>query len=145
MSSKRKGDSYLQRSARKTISWFLKRNLAGKKGLERSIQSHERQGPTSKITLSSKAMFWNGRADKVLPGYGQVKRLHHYQDLIIWNVKGIYLRKRRSKQDSKTTTNWQLSTTEPKTNKQKNPKNELSKQLEQEQIHTNRDHMEGYQ
>ena len=26
-----------------------------KKGLERSIPSHERQGPTSKITLSSKA------------------------------------------------------------------------------------------
>ena len=37
------------------ISWFLKRNLAGKKGLERSTQSPERQGPTSKMTLSSKA------------------------------------------------------------------------------------------
>ena len=32
-------------------------NLAGKKGLERSIPSHERQGPTAKITLSSKAIF----------------------------------------------------------------------------------------
>ena len=41
------------------------------------------------------------------------------------------------------TTNSQLSTTEPK--KKKNPKNELSKQLEQGQIHRNRDHMEGYQ
>ena len=40
-------------------------------------------------------------------------------------------------------TNSQLSTTEPK-NKNKN-KNEPSKQLEQEQIHRNRDHMEGYQ
>ena len=38
------------------------------------------------------------------------------------------------------TTNSQLSTTEPK-----KTKNELSKQLEQEQIHRNRDHMEGYQ
>ena len=55
--SKRKGDSYLQRSAHKTISWFLKRNLAGKKGLEWSIWSHKRQGPTSKITLSSKAII----------------------------------------------------------------------------------------
>ena len=36
-SSKRKGKSYLKRSAHKTISSFLKRNLAGKKGLERSI------------------------------------------------------------------------------------------------------------
>ena len=34
-SSKRKGDSYLQRSVHHTISRFLKRNLAGKKGLER--------------------------------------------------------------------------------------------------------------
>ena len=45
----------------------LKGNFAGKKGLERSIPSHKRQGPTSKITLSSKAIFQNGRADKVLP------------------------------------------------------------------------------
>ena len=38
------------------ISADFKRNLAGRKGLERSIQSHERQGPTSKMTLSSKAI-----------------------------------------------------------------------------------------
>ena len=36
---------------------FLKRNLAGNKGLERSIPSHERQGPTSNIALSSKAII----------------------------------------------------------------------------------------
>ena len=49
--------------------------------------------------------------------------------------------------NSKMTTNSQLSPTEPKkTNKQKKPnKNELSKQLDQEQIHRNGDHMEGYQ
>ena len=41
------------------------------------------------------------------------------------------------------TTNSQLST-EPKKSKNKN-KNNLSKQLEQEQIHRNRDHMEGYE
>ena len=38
------------------------------------------------------------------------------------------------------TTISQLSTTEPKENK-----NKLSKQLEQEQNHRNGDHMEGYQ
>ena len=43
--------------------------------------------------------------------------------------------------NSKMTTNSQLSTTKPK-NKNKN---ELSKQLEQEQNHRNGDHMEGYQ
>ena len=40
--------------------------------------------------------------------------------------------------NSKMTTNSQLSATEPK-------KQKLSKQLEQEQIHRNGDHMEGYQ
>ena len=33
------------------------KNIAGKKGLERSIQSHERQGLASKTTLSSKAII----------------------------------------------------------------------------------------
>ena len=42
--------------------------------------------------------------------------------------------------NSKMTMNSQLSTTEPKKNK-----NKLSKQLEQEQNHRNGDHMEGYQ
>ena len=42
--------------------------------------------------------------------------------------------------NSKMTTNSQLSTTEPKKNK-----NELSIHLEQEQNHRNRHHMEGYQ
>ena len=42
--------------------------------------------------------------------------------------------------NSKMTTNSQLSTTKPKKNK-----NKLSKHLELEQIHRNRDHMEGYQ
>ena len=44
--------------------------------------------------------------------------------------------------NSKMTTNSQLSTTEPKRNKNKN---KLSKQLEQEQNHRNGDHMEDYQ
>ena len=34
------------------------KNIAGKKGLERSIQSHKRQEPTSKITLSGKALIY---------------------------------------------------------------------------------------
>ena len=42
--------------------------------------------------------------------------------------------------NSKMTTNSQLSITDPKKQKQ-----ELSKQLEQEQNHRNGDHMEGYQ
>ena len=45
--------------------------------------------------------------------------------------------------NSKMTTNSELSTTEPKNNNKN--ENKLSKQLEQEQIHRNGDHMEGYQ
>ena len=44
--------------------------------------------------------------------------------------------------NSKMTTNSQLLTTKPKKNKNKI---ELSKQLEQEQVHRNRHHIEGYQ
>ena len=38
-----------------TLTAHFSRNPAGKQGMERSIQSHERQGPTSKITLSNRA------------------------------------------------------------------------------------------
>ena len=36
---------------------FSKRNFAGKKGLARNIQSDVKQGPTTKITLSNKAVI----------------------------------------------------------------------------------------
>ena len=49
------------------LSAAFSRDLAGKKGLERRIPSQERQGPTSKIALSSKTFNWNERADEVLP------------------------------------------------------------------------------
>ena len=54
-------------------------------------------------------------------------------------LKGLMKIKTRN---SKMTTNSQLSTTEPKNNKNKN---KLSKKLEQKQNHRNGDHMEGYQ
>ena len=46
---------------------FSKETLQAKKGLDTSIPNHERQGPTSKMTLSSKAFIQNRKADKVLP------------------------------------------------------------------------------
>ena len=39
------------------LSADFSKDLAGKKGLARSIPSHERQGPTAKITVSSKAII----------------------------------------------------------------------------------------
>ena len=53
----REKETYPQRSSHKAIAGFFKRKLIGKKGLERSIPSHERQGPTSKIILSIKAII----------------------------------------------------------------------------------------
>ena len=55
-SSKRKGVTYKEVPLRLSAD-FSKKNLAGKNGLERSIQTHKRQGSTSKITLSSKAII----------------------------------------------------------------------------------------
>ena len=39
------------------LSADFSRDLTGKKGLARSIPNHESQGPTSKITVSSKAII----------------------------------------------------------------------------------------
>ena len=45
---------------------FSKETLQARRDWK-EIFSHERQGPTSKMTLSSRAITQNGRADKVLP------------------------------------------------------------------------------
>ena len=55
-SSQRKGDSYLQRSSHKTVS-FLKRDLTGKKGLERNIQSHEGKDLHPRLLYPAKLSF----------------------------------------------------------------------------------------
>ena len=56
-SSKRKEVSYLQGSSHKTVSCFLNRNFAGKKGLARNIRSHDKQGPTAKSALPIKVVI----------------------------------------------------------------------------------------
>ena len=58
------------------------KETAGKKGLAKSIQSVEKQEPASKITLSSKAIIWNRRADKLLPRQGKAKGINHQQAII---------------------------------------------------------------
>ena len=49
--------SYLQGSSHKAVSQCLKRNSAGQKGLAGNIQSREKQEPTAKIALPSKAII----------------------------------------------------------------------------------------
>ena len=94
----------MQRSSHKTVSGFLKRDLAGKKGLERSIPSHERQGPTSKIILSFRM---EGQikcfSDKV-----KLKEFIIIKPLLYEMLKGLRSKKKKiknmnSKNDSKLT------------------------------------------
>ena len=78
---------------------------------------------------------------KCFPDKVKLKEFIITKPLTTGNVKGTYLRNRRGSitMNSKVTTNSQLSRREPK------KKNKLSKQLEEEQNHRNRDHMEGFQ
>ena len=39
------------------LRWFLNRNFVGQKGSVKNIQSDEKQGPSTKITLPSKTII----------------------------------------------------------------------------------------
>ena len=58
----------------------------------------------------------------MLPREDQVKGIHHHQALVVWNVKGAYLRKRISQLWTVKWQQTQLSITEPKKQKQKQTK-----------------------
>ena len=53
----REKDTVTYKGVPRRLSADFSRDVVGKKGLERSIPSHGRQGPTSKMMLSSKAIF----------------------------------------------------------------------------------------
>ena len=55
----------------------------------RSIQSDEKQGPITKITLSSKVIIENGRADKVLPRQVKLKEFIIIKPLLHEMLKGF--------------------------------------------------------
>ena len=109
-----KGDSYLQRSSYKIISPFLKRSLAGKKGLQRSIQSWKARVYIQDHSLQQSYHWeWKGRerisqlrasersSSSSSPFYGKC-----YRDLSKKKIKNV---------NSKMTTTLQLSRTEPET------------------------------
>ena len=48
-------------------------NFAGQKDLAKDIQSDEKQGPITKITLPSKAIIQNPRRDKEHPKQGKAR------------------------------------------------------------------------
>ena len=104
-SSKRKGKSYLQTSSHKTMSLFLKRNLAGKKGLERSIWSHERQGPTPRIVYPIKLSFRMEGHIKCFPGKVKLKEFIITKPLLYEMLKGLTKKRKIKTMNSKMTTN----------------------------------------
>ena len=65
--------------------------------MARNIASHERQGSTAKITLSSKAIFLNKKDDRA--PQKRKTGVHHHQVIIIFIVHSLdpYLRERGSK------------------------------------------------
>ena len=57
LKAEREKETVTYKEVPERLSVDFRINLTGKKGLERSIQSHERQGPTSKSPLSRKAII----------------------------------------------------------------------------------------
>ena len=87
----------------------------------------------------AKLSFRMGGQIKCFPDKVKLKEFIITKPLLHEMLKGLSKKKKMIKTtNSKMTTNLQLSTTEPRKQKQT-----LSKQLEQEQNHRNGDHIEG--
>ena len=59
-----------------------------------NIQSDEKQGPTTQITLPSKAIIQNQRTDKEIPRQEKAKTVYHLQTSITY-IKVSSLRQRK--------------------------------------------------
>ena len=71
------------------LSTDFSKNLAGKEGLERSISSHERQGPTSKRTLPAKLSYTMGGQIKCFPEKVKLKEFIITKPLLYEMLKGL--------------------------------------------------------
>ena len=83
----------------------------------KDIQSHEKQGPTAKIALSSKAIIQNQRADKKIPRLKKkkttLKKFIITKPLLYEMLKGLK-KKQIKTMNNKMAINTYLSTTESK-------------------------------
>ena len=86
-----------KRKSHKTISWFLKRNLKSKKRLERSTQSYERQGPTSKLLYPAKLSFRMEGQIKCFPDKVKLKDLINTKPLLYDLLKELIQEKEEDK------------------------------------------------
>ena len=65
--------------------------------MTRNNQSDEKQGPKTEITLCSKTIMQNQRADKELPRQEKAKGVHHHKASITRNVTGCFFKKKKDK------------------------------------------------
>ena len=66
--------------------------------MARNNISNENQRPSTKTTLSSKALNQDGRPNKELPGQKKSKRIHFHQTSSARDAKGTALRKGRKRE-----------------------------------------------
>ena len=82
--------------------------------MARNIQSDEKQGPTTLITVSSKAVIQNGRADKVLPRQGKAKGSSSPSHYYIKCQRDLFKKKKIKTMNNKIAINTYQSTIESK-------------------------------
>ena len=94
---KRMGESYLQMSSHKSISWFSKETLEARRGWKEVFEVMKGNDLHPRLLYTEKISFRMERQIKCYPDKVTLKEFSIIKPwlYIIWTVKGTYLRKRR--------------------------------------------------
>ena len=87
--------SNIQGSYDKVISSYLNRNTTSQKGMISNIPSNEKQRPTTKTNLPSKALIYSARQNNEFPREKKAKRIYRHQTKIERDAKSTTLRRWR--------------------------------------------------
>ena len=120
---------------------FSKEALQTRRGWKEVFEVMKGKDLHPRLLYPGELSFRMGGQITCFPGKVKLKEFITTEPLLYEMLKGLIKKKKIKNINSKLTTNSQLSTTVPK----QKQKQELSKQLEQEQNHRNGDHVEGYQ
>ena len=88
-SHKRKEDSYLQRSSHKTVTWFLKRNLAGNRGWKEVFQVMKGKDLHPRLPYPAKVSFRMEGQIKCFPDKVKLKEFIITKTLLYEMLKGL--------------------------------------------------------
>ena len=119
------------------LSTNYQKKLCRLEGIGKKYAKSWKAGTYSQDCSTQRSYDLESKGDNELPRQEKTKWVHHYQTIIIWNVKGTYL-KRRSKL-------WTVKWQKIQIYQQLNLKNKLSKQEEQRQNHGYREWFDGCQ